>query len=284
MKLSVIVTTYNRPDALNAVLQGLFRQTGVGEGSWEVLVADDGSGRETVDVVAQWQARYGARLKHIWHEDKGFRAAAIRNRAAAQASGDYLIFMDGDCIPFPDFLRQHVALAEPGKSVAGNRVLLSKAFTQALLASDNPIAPTRWSPLAWFKGWVRNDVNKALGWLRLPLGGLRDRDSQKWSMYRTCNVGVWAHDYYTVDGMDEAFSGWGYEDSDLAVRLIRAGVRLKDGRFAVPVLHLWHPENDRSKQAENWRRFETSLNSTRIRATCGLSVLAKSSPIEVIHE
>ena len=284
MKLSVIVTTYNRPDALNAVLQGFSRQVGLAEEHWELLVADDGSGSETAEVVQRWQPRFGSRLKHVWHEDNGFRAAAIRNRAAAQAAGDYLIFIDGDCIPFPDFLRRHRDLAEPGKSVAGNRVLLSETYTHALLASDNPIAPTEWSPMAWFRGWLRSDVNKAAGWLRIPLGSLRDRNANKWTVYRTCNVGVWAHDYHTLDGMDEAFSGWGYEDSDFAVRLLRAGVRIKDGRFAVPVLHLWHRENDRSRQAENWRRFEASLNGTHIRATRGLSALDQTAPAEVIYE
>lgn len=281
MKLSVIVTTYNRPDALNAVLLGFSRQIGLAEDCWELLVADDGSGSETAEVVRRWKSCFGTRLKHVWHEDKGFRAAAIRNRAAAQASGDYLIFVDGDCIPFPDFLLRHRDLAEPGKSVAGNRVLLSEPYTQALLASLDPIAPASWSPLAWLRGWVRNDVNKALGWLRLPLGSLRDRKAQKWTLYRTCNVGVWAHDFHALDGMDEAFSGWGYEDSDFAVRLLRHGVRIKDGRFAVPVLHLWHRENDRSRQEENWRRFEASLHGTHVRATRGLSSLDQSVSSEV---
>ena len=283
MKLSVIVTTYNRPDALNAVLLGFSRQVGLTEDGWELLVADDGSGRETADLVRRWQPVFGERLKHVWHEDRGFRAAAIRNRAAAQAVGDYLIFVDGDCVPFPDFLSRHRALAEPGKTVAGNRVLLSEAYTQALLASDNPTAPTGWSPLAWLGGWMRGDVNKAMAWLRLPLGGLRDRNAGKWSVYRTCNVGVWAHDFHAVDGMDEAFSGWGYEDSDFAVRLLRAGVRIKDGRFAVPVLHLWHRENDRSKQLENWQRFEASLNGTHVRATRGLSSLDQPVAAESIQ-
>lgn len=281
MKLSVIVTTYNRPDALNAVLRGFSGQVGVADDSWELLVADDGSGSDTADLVRRWQPAFGGRLKHVWHEDRGFRAAAIRNRAAAQASGDYLIFVDGDCIPFPDFLSRHRALAEPGMSVAGNRVLLSEAYTRTLLAAEDPIAPIGWSPLAWLQGWRRGDVNKAMGWLRLPLGALRDRNAQKWQVYRTCNVGVWAHDFHALDGMDEAFSGWGYEDSDFAVRLLRHGVRLKDGRFAVPVLHLWHRENDRSRQEENWRRFESSLKGTHIRATRGLSSLDQPVASEV---
>ena len=284
MKLSLIVSTYNRPDALDAVLHGLQLQRGVADAAWEILVADDGSGSETTMVVRRWQAQLGQRLRHIWHEDKGFRLAAIRNRAAAQAKGDYLVFIDGDCVPFPDFIAMHLKLAEPGKSVAGSRILLAEALTAELLASSSPHAPALWSKWEWLKAWLGKDVNKAFGWLRMDLGGWRDRKASDWRVYRGCNFAVWARDYVLLDGMDEAFSGWGYEDSDFAVRLLRAGVRIKDGRFAVPVLHLWHRENDRSRQLENWQRFEASLNGTHIRATRGLSSLDQTVPAEVIHE
>lgn len=283
MKLSIIVSTYNRPDALDAVLHSLQQQHGVQETDWEILIADDGSGVETARVVRHWQALLGKRLKHVWHEDRGFRLAAIRNRAAIKAEGDYLVFIDGDCVPFPDFVAMHLKLAEPGKSVAGNRILLAEGFTQELLTSSCPHAPALWSRWQWFKGWLGKDVNKAFGWLRLNLGAWRDRNAGDWRVYRGCNFGVWAHDFHVVDGMDEAFSGWGYEDSDFAVRLLRAGVRIKDGRFAVPVLHLWHRENDRSKQLENWQRFEASLNGTHVRATRGLSSLDQPVAAESIQ-
>ena len=281
MKLSLIVSTYNRPDALDAVLHGLQLQRGVPDADWEILIADDGSGPETSSVIRRWQVHFGSRVKHVWHEDTGFRLAAIRNRAAAQAQGKYLVFIDGDCVPFPDFIAMHLKIAEPGKSVAGNRILLSEAFTRSLLASPCPHAPALWSKWEWFKGWLGKDVNKALGWLRLDWGKWRDRKASDWRLYRGCNFGVWARDYRALDGMDEAFSGWGYEDSDFAVRLLRHGVRLKDGRFAVPVLHLWHRENDRSRQEENWRRFEASLKGTHIRATRGLSSLDQPVASEV---
>jgi len=282
MKLSLIVSTYNRPDALDAVLHGLQLQRGISNAEWEILIADDGSGAETAAVVRRWQKILGNRLlRHVWHEDKGFRLAAIRNRAAIQAKGEYLVFIDGDCIPFPDFVAMHLKLAEPGKSVAGNRILLSEPITRELLASSLPHAPALWSKWQWFKGWLGKDVNKALGWLRMDLGSWRDRNAGDWRVYRGCNFGVWARDYRTLDGMDEAFSGWGYEDSDFAVRLLRHGVRIKDGRFAVPVLHLWHRENDRSRQEENWRRFEASLHGTHVRATRGLSSLDQPVSSEV---
>src|SRR5712664_184022 len=126
--VSVIVTTYNRLDALKAVLHGLNRQT---DGSFEVIVADDGSEPN----ASATSKEFGA--KHVWHPHNGFRAAAIRNRAVEASGGDYLAFLDGDCIPRPSFIRRHRALAETGWFVTGNRVLLSQQATASVLSSHD---------------------------------------------------------------------------------------------------------------------------------------------------
>lgn len=270
MKLSIIVSTYNRTDALNAVLAGLAQQIGTTRNEWEVIVADDGSGPATREVIERWQAHFPCALRHVWHEDTGFRLAAIRNRSAAQAAGDYLVFLDGDCIPFPDFAAQTLQLAEPGWFVAGNRVLLGEVFTANLLKQANPAAPVSWSAFRWLLAKLKNEANRTAPWLRLPLNSVRKRRARHWQVLKGCNIGVWKRDFETINGFDESFSGWGHEDSDFAVRLIRAGIQLKDGRFAVPVLHLWHKENDRSKQSANWARFEATLNGNHIRARQGL--------------
>ena len=273
MKISVIMTTYNRPDALKAVLEAMECQKGIDPADWELLIADDGSAEATRSLIEQFSSNSPLHIEHVWHEDKGFRAAEIRNRAAVRARGDYLVFLDGDCIPMQDFLVNHLKLAEPGKSVAGNRILLSKNYTGTLLASTNPIEPLDWGVMGWCMAKFTGKVNKSVGWLRLDLTDWRDRKASDWRIYRSCNIGLWKKDMLGVDGFDAGFSGWGYEDSDLAVRLLRYGVRFKDGRFAVPVLHLWHAENDRSSQDENWNRFEKSLNGDHIKALQGMSSL-----------
>ncbi len=271
MKLSVIMTTYNRPDALNAVLLALMRQTTVSPDEWEIIVADDGSAEPTRSVIQQFSKQGDVPVWHVWHPDNGFRAAEIRNRAAIRATGDYLVFLDGDCMPMPDFIAKHKAVAEPGKAVAGNRILLSKRYTSELLSSQNPIKPCNWNPFQWTGARWQGKVNKSVGWLRLDLEKWRDRKATDWRIFRSCNVGIWKKDFLKVDGFDAAFSGWGYEDSDLAVRLLRAGVTLRDGRFAVPVLHLWHADNDRNRQAENWKKFEMTLHGTHVRARQGVT-------------
>ena len=96
-------------------------------------MADDGSGPATAALVEAWQGKVGRRLAHVWHEDRGFRAAEIRNRAILAARGAYCVFLDGDCIVRPDFVAAHRRLAEPGWFVTGNRVLLSPELTDKVL-------------------------------------------------------------------------------------------------------------------------------------------------------
>ena len=100
--ISVIVSTYNRPDALCATLRSLAHQT---DSSFEIVVADDGSGPTTRDVVEAWKPRTAIPLQHVWQEDRGFRLAEIRNRAIAASAGNYLIFIDGDCIANPFWVK-----------------------------------------------------------------------------------------------------------------------------------------------------------------------------------
>ena len=131
--ISVIVSTYNRRDALGACLRSLGGQT---TKNFEIVVADDGSGPATREVVHTWKAKLGIPLTHVWQEDRGFRLAEIRNRAIAASTGSYVIFLDGDCIVPPTFLAAHRALAEPGFFVGGNRVLLSRSLTEEILANN----------------------------------------------------------------------------------------------------------------------------------------------------
>lgn len=266
MKLAVIVTTYNRPDALAAVLDGYAAQE---VPPHEMIVADDGSTEETRRVIAERAPKLPFPLRHVWHEDRGFRAAAIRNRALAQTEADYVIFSDGDCIPPRRFVKRHAALAEAGYFLAGNRILLSERFTARVLRHRLPIH--EWPARKWLAAWTRRDVNRALPLLELPDGAFRKRTPNRWKGVKTCNLSAWRRDLVAVNGLDETYCGWGLEDSDLVIRLMRAGIRHKSARFAAPVFHLWHREFDRSRLAENQRRLEEVIGSRRIEALHGVS-------------
>ena len=266
MLTAVIVTTYNRPDALAAVLEGYLAQVGV---SIELIVADDGSTADTRAVVERYAARAGFPLRHVWQEDKGFRAAAARNRALAATTADYIIFTDGDCIPRRDFVARHCALAEPGRFLAANRVLLAEGFTRKVLAESLPVH--HWSGLRWLAARAGGDINRWLPLLGLGDGAWRNSTPERWEGVKTCNLSAWRADLMRINGLDESYSGWGLEDSDLVIRLLHAGVRHKSARFAAPVFHLWHRENDRSRLPENQRLLEALLASDRVAAQLGLS-------------
>ncbi|HKA44171.1 MAG TPA: glycosyltransferase family 2 protein [Burkholderiales bacterium] len=265
MRICVILTTYNRPDALAAVLEGYFAQEAF---DFELIVADDGSTDETRRLVEAYGRRAPFAMKHIWQEDRGFRAGAARNRALAATSADYVVFSDGDCVPPAQFVGRHRALAEPGYFVAGNRILLSERFTAEVLRKRLPVHSWRHSD--WAAAWLRRDVNRLLPLITLPDGAFRKRSARRWEGIKTCNFAAWRADLERVNGFDEAYSGWGLEDSDLVIRLLHAGIRHKSARFAAPVFHLWHKEWGRSHLAENQRRLADIMASGRIEAAAGL--------------
>jgi glycosyltransferase involved in cell wall biosynthesis len=270
--ISVIVATYNRPDVLDAVLRSLSTQT---DRNFEIIVADDGSRPDTSDVVARWSTRAGVPLRHVWHEDQGFRLAEIRNRAILASQGVYCIFLDGDCLARPGFIAAHRAQAQPGWFITGSRLLLSQVLTARVLGEG--VTPEQWDLSTWIGQRLRGGVNR-IGPLVLPWSGLSaKRHERRWRGARGSNMAFWRTDLDAVDGFDAAFVGWGREDSDMFARMIRHGVRRRNARLETTVLHLWHPEQDRSRLEENQRQLEQLLSETRVRARQGLSTLRPAS-------
>lgn len=267
--ISLVVSTYNRPDTLGACLRSLARQT---DRNFEIVVADDGSGVQTRELIERWRAKAGISLRHVWQEDRGFRLAEIRNRAIVASKGRYLVFLDGDCIARPDFVAAHRALAEPEYFVGGNRALLSQKLTEEVLGKN--LEPENWSLTEWTRLRARGEVNRLMPLVSLPLGPLRKRLATKWEGVRGGNFAFFRSDLDRVDGFETSFVGWGLEDSDIVFRMMRSGVARKDGRFATGVLHLWHPEADRAQLPANQARLDEVIASDRVRALRGLSALA----------
>lgn len=244
--ISVVITTYNRPDALAAVVRACFMQS---DKNFEIIIADDGSTANTRACIERLARGAPVSIQHVWQADNGFRAAMARNRGILAARGDYIVFLDGDCIPQRDFVARHRALARPGCLVSGSRILMSEALTRRVLEQDIDVAA---APLATCLRWrLHGDLNKALQLaVRWPdLGRTSRRFS--WRRIKSCNLAVWRQDLERVNGFDESFTGWGYEDSDLVVRLFHAGVLRRDGAFATEVFHLWHHEAARDREGSN---------------------------------
>lgn len=264
--VSVVITTYNRSDALLAVLQGLCQQT---DTRFEVIIADDGSREEHQRAIQTSAQARALKAVHVWHPDVGFTASRVRNLGVAASHGDYIVFLDGDCVPEVDFIARHKRLAQAGHFVNGSRVLLSQAFTQRVLEGKEHICGrSRWY---WLRQRLQGRASKLTGLLRLPDGNFRTRRAFSWKGIRSCNMGIWRSDYVQVNGFDESFVGWGHEDADIVLRLHNSGVVRKNGFCATEVFHLWHKEAARNQESQNARTVRERAKTTVTQPTLGLS-------------
>ena len=276
MKISFIVLTYNRSDALLVVLRSLARQCHDGH---EVLVADDGSSAEQVDLLRQYCPDFKCSVRHVWHPDSGFTASRARNLGAYHATGDYLVFLDGDCVPGPTFINAHTELAEKTCFVNGSRVLLSERLTQRVV--NNQIDLLDQSLGFWIKARVNGDSNKLLHLTGWPGSLFRLQPTFEWKGIRSCNLAVWRQDFFAVNGFDETFEGWGHEDADLVLRLSHFGVKRKNGFWATEVYHLWHREQPRAQASINQNKVFARMKMVQISADKGLAQIEPHASGEV---
>jgi glycosyltransferase involved in cell wall biosynthesis len=264
--VSVVITTYNRSDALVRVLESLLLQT---DKNFEVIVADDGSTIAHQYTLAQCRAARVLRVVHVWHPDVGFTASRIRNRGVAAASGKYIVLMDGDCIPEIDFIARHRTLAQRGHLVNGSRVLLSPDLSRDVLCGVTNVVGR--SALYWLKARMQGHTNKLSGLCRLPDGAYRVRQAFSWKGIRSCNMGVWRSDFEAVNGFDESFVGWGHEDADFVLRLYHHKVLRKDGYCATEVFHLYHKEAARDQESKNAKTVHTRSHTKVTQPLLGFS-------------
>lgn len=250
MTVSLLISTYNRPDALRLCLLSALRQTRLPD---EIIVGDDGSTPETREMVEDIAAAHPeVPILYEWQEDRGFRLAAIRNRSIACASGDYIIQIDGDMVLSRHFVADHVAMARPGHYVRGGRVRLTQEATEKLIGRNRPIR--FYSP--WYPE-IHHDCLKAI---RLPLiGRLISPRFKKDSTGLGANTAFWRSDLMEVNGYDENFEGWGGEDNDIERRLRAVGVRsFKLFRLGL-AFHLWHGESPNPRHKEIQEYITTKL-------------------------
>jgi glycosyltransferase involved in cell wall biosynthesis len=252
-KISVIISTYEYPLALRKALESLSAQTVSPD---EVLVADDGSGRETEEVIMGFQKR--VTLHHVRHEHQGFRKAAILNKAIARATSDYVVFLDGDSAPAREFVADHAAMAERGYWVQGRRAFVDESCIDAF----EPTCGNVWA-LA-----LQGKLTGLMKAVRLPLPAVKRGREQRGIL--GCNLGIWREDLIAVNGYDETFTGWGREDADLGNRLYHLG---RDRKFVYGraiIYHLNHPVLPRDRLEANQSLLEQTIKEKRTRAQKGL--------------
>ena len=276
MKISFIVLTYNRTDALLAVLGALAEQC---TADHEVVIADDGSNPAQVELLLKNCPQFACPVRHVWHPDNGFTASAARNLGACNSSGDYLVFLDGDCVPGRSFVCAHRRLAEQGFFVNGSRVLLSERLTRRVFMQSLDLTDQR-APF-WIKARLTGDSNKVLHLLGWPWRLFRVEDQFRWNGIRSCNFGLWRRDFEAVNGFDETFEGWGHEDADLVLRLYHLGLKQKNGFWATEVFHLWHRENRREQESINRQKVTRRMQSRLVPAEKGVNQITPGDSVRV---
>ena len=253
--ISILVATYNWPQALKLCLESLATQT---DQNFEIIIADDGSADSTKQTIDTFKSSHSISITHLWQEDQGFRKTKILNQAIDAAKGDYLIFLDGDCIVQPDFLARHRDLAQKGFLITGSRILLNEKLTQELLTSAHWDFPSFSSKLLEYR--LNGGINKY--WpLKIKLGDGAWRVYKKfvWRRIKGCNLACWKADADAIHGFDETMTGWGHEDADFVFRMQRQQIKRKSGSWSTEVLHLFHQMNDQSNAAENARRVREKI-------------------------
>ena len=262
MKISVIISTYNWPEALNLCLNSLLIQTRFPD---EVIIADDGSKEETANLIQSFAAKAPFPIIHLWQEDKGFRKTMILNKAIARCSFEYIVEIDGDIIVHPKFIRDHEKAAKKGFFVSGSRVLLGETLSKEIQSSHQIKFPL------FQKGINKKRFNglymPSIGRLIHPLLS----DSKSYKRIKGCNIAFWKEDLININGYNEDLYGWGAEDWELSVRLFNSGIYKRTIRWAAIVYHIEHRQNSKERHAINTSHLEDALLSKNSWCANGLN-------------
>jgi len=250
MTVSLIITTYNWPEALELVLKSALEQSIVPD---EIIIADDGSTFETEKLIQGLVQESIVPVYHAWQEDEGFRAASVRNKAIRQASSDYLVLIDGDMILHPKFIEDHLKQAENNTFIQGSRVLLTENKAKKILLQKD-------YSFSFFSIGLKNRKNAIHSNLLSKVFSCKKHSIKG---IKTCNFALYRKDAYKVNGFDESFIGWGREDSEFAARLMNAGIARKDVKFNAIAYHIYHEENTRASLPENDKILQDTIVSEK---------------------
>ena len=249
MGITLLVSTYNRPDALGASLYSLSLQTMLPD---EVVIADDGSTSETAELVKRVASQLPIPVKHVWQEDDGFRKSLILNKAVKETSGDYIIQIDGDIVMERHFIEDHAAVMERGRFIRGGRVMLGEEETKRCLARFMQDGRFDIKALSGDRNRMNALRNRLLSRLLGGVGAVTD--------VKGCNMAYWKADFVRVNGYNNDFMGWGHEDIEFAIRLHNAGVKLKRLKFGGIAYHLHHAYFSRDNETKNFEMASKMLS------------------------
>lgn len=257
---SIILATFNDASILEWSLAAFARQS---FSDFELILADDGSSEDYAPVLRKWAPRFSREIAHVWHERCEFRKTRIQNRAASVARTDRLIFVDIDCLPQRNFVRNHLLLLEPGVALTGRRVHIRKevlppaevAYERGLGLGGGTLF------LEWLKGRARAIEHG----FELPVFYESANNG-----ILGCNFSVMKSDFAAVNGFNEEFLGRGGEDTDIDLRLRRNGVRVRCLRNKLIEYHLMHEVRVGTFESDS-ARIQAAQAQGEIRARKGLT-------------
>jgi len=260
LKTSLIITTYNWPEALFLVLKSIKNQSIM---PTEIIVADDGSAEDTKDMIKKFSKDSKLKIIYSWQKDKGFRAAMSRNKAIARARGEYIIMIDGDMILHPDFIKDHISFAKNNTFVQGMRAKLSIEKSNNIMQTKNII----------FKNFDKGLKSKRYGihnqFLSFLFSG--PRIINRLNMLQTCNMAFYKKDVLKINGFNEDFIGWGREDSEFGARMLNAQITRRDLRFCGVAYHIHHEGNSRKMLDHNHQIYLNTLKIKLVRCKNGIN-------------
>jgi cellulose synthase/poly-beta-1,6-N-acetylglucosamine synthase-like glycosyltransferase len=263
---TLIVSTYEMPEHLRLVCAALLRQTAA---DFEIVFADDGSGPLTREILEDFKSKSKTSVQHVWQEHQGFRKCKILNQALRVSTGGTVIFLDGDCVPHRDYVRDHLNNQEPGKYLAGRRVELGPELSARL--TPNKIAkgffdrPNLGLLASVFKG----DSEHFQRSLRVSNRTLRQiLKMNRIDDLKGCNYSVSREALIALNGFDEAYEGYGREDTDVEIRLQNFGLKIKSMKGLALQFHVWHPR--RAFTPVNEDLLESARTTRRVRCERGL--------------
>ncbi|HET6411841.1 MAG TPA: glycosyltransferase [Anaeromyxobacter sp.] len=240
MRLSLVVLTCERPDALELVLKAVARQS---VAPFEVVVAEDGASPTTRACLAGAERGLSCPLVHVTQDHRGPRMARARNLGIAASRGEYLVFLDGDMVPGRHFVRDHRNFARPGSFAQGSRVLAPEGLTRQMIASGR-VDVSFFTP----------GLGRRRHLLRVPaLRDLWGRPHRARDGAKSCNLGFWRDDLIALNGFNEGMEGWGLEDAEIVQRAFHLGLFRRDLRLGAVAVHLWHPPHVLGDDNPNWK-------------------------------
>lgn len=229
-RASVILSTYNQPRLLDLVLHSYARQSLM---DFELLIADDGSGEETTEVIDRHAGKLGVPLVRIWQPNEGFRKAMANNRAALESRSQRLIFSDGDCLASRTFVEEHVQAARPNRYIVGGHIRLSEEASRQIRVEDVTSGSFE----------SAGTLGERLGLWATHAKSLADIALQKKRKpkFYGLNFSVDRESFFRVNGFDNSYHNSARDDADLRNRMQLGGVKAKSLWHRARVYQLYHP-------------------------------------------